>query len=179
MEGYLHDRLQIEYDQWPSSTVLQSWQKRKRAKSFYFFQQVFVALSWMKNSSVRLFAVAFPSGKAWWIRVEDITPQLTVPLMKSNFYKHFFMNVTAETERSSHLSLLTDSTNVKKTSPPPPEPFWTNVRNTSEQCSIWNRGTPPPHPLTPHVNVSVMNAANRRCIILFPLHLFLNIKWMW
>lgn len=118
-------------------------QEKKKSKVFFFSSTGYLLhyRGWNILHS-GIFTVAFQSGKAWWIRVADITPLLRVPLMKSNFlfyfYFYFFTNVTAEIERSSHLSLLTDSTNVKKTAPPPPEPFWTNVRNTSEQCSIWN-----------------------------------------
>lgn len=41
-----------------------------------------------------------------------------------------------------HLSSLTDSANVWGTTPAPS--FGTNVRNTSVQCSIWNREGKPP-----------------------------------
>lgn len=51
-----------------------------------------------------------------------------------------FMNVTAETDRSAHLSPRADSANAKtkKTTPKKPActPVSTNVRNTSEQCSV-------------------------------------------
>lgn len=85
-----------------------------------------------------------------------------------------FMNVTAEMDRSTHLSPLTDSANVKRAPPPP---------TTTPSQQMW--GTPANSApfetmkANPHVNVSVMNGAYRRCIILFLLHLFLNIKWIW
>lgn len=83
-----------------------------------------------------------------------------------------FMNVTVETDRSTHLSSLTDSASHYRYQwvSPPSQQMWGTVVNSAPFETM---------KANPHVNVSVMNAAYRRCIILFLLHLFLNIKWIW
>lgn len=108
----------------------------------FFFQRVFAALSWVKDYSLR------------YIR-HSVSICLKLDLMDTccGYYSAVldsldegqisFMNVTVEMDRSTHLSSLTDSANVKRTAAPPP-PFSTNVRNTSEQCYIWNREGKPP-----------------------------------
>lgn len=107
-------------------------------KCRFFFQRVFAALSRVKYYSLR------------YIRYSvSICPKLDLMDTCCGYYSVVldsldegqisFMNVTAEMDRSSHLSSLTDSANAKRTYPPfhpPPPPVATNVRNTSEQCSI-------------------------------------------
>lgn len=139
-----------------------------RQKNADFFQRVFAALSWVKYYSLRYIHYS-------------ISMCLKLDLMDTccGYYRAVFdsldegqisfMNVTAEMDRSTHLSSLTDSANVKRTTPPPSQMWGTPVNSAPFETMKAN----------PHVNVSIMNVAYRRCIILFLLHLFLNIKWIW
>lgn len=141
----------------------------KKCRFPSFFQRVFAALSWMKYYSLRYIR------HSAWIRLkldlmDTCCGYYSAVLDSLDEGQIYFMNVTAEMDRLTHLSSLTDSANVEKT----PPSFLLLDKCEEHQCSVRvHEGKPP------HVNVSVMNAAYRRCIILFLLHLFLNIKWIW
>lgn len=146
MEGYLHDRLQIEYDQWPSSAILCSWDGKKKMQIpffFFFFQRVFAALSQMKYYSLarsrHCVSIHLQQGL-----MDTGCRYYSSTLGSLDEGQISFMNVTVEMDISTHLSLLTDSANVKRAPPPLPKAFSTNVRNTSEQRCIWNHEGKPP-----------------------------------
>lgn len=103
--------------------------------SFFLFQRVFAALSRVKYYSLRY--IHYSVSICLKLDLMDTCcGYYSVVLDSPDEGQISFMNVTAETDRSTHLSSLTDSANVKKTTPTHRTPVSTNVRNTSEQCSI-------------------------------------------
>ena len=125
--------------------------RRRNADFFFFFffsfpQRVFAALSWMKYYSPRY--IHYSVSICLKLDLMDTCcGYYSVVLDSLDEGQISFMNVTAEMDRSTHLSSLTDSANVKRTTAPPhtpPPSVSTNVRNTSEQCSIWNHEGRPP-----------------------------------
>jgi len=108
------------------------------------------------HSGTFTIALRCVSSKAWWIRVADITSLCLVPLTKAKFLLWMWQQRQIDRPPKKKITLLYKCE----------EHQWTVLH-----FNPWRQN--------PHVNVSVMNVAYRRCIILFLLHLFLNIKWIW
>lgn len=107
----------------------------------FFSHWVFAALSWVKYYSLRCICYSVSIHHKLDL-IDTCCGYYCSALDSLDEGQISFMNVTAEMDRSTHLSSLTDSANVEGATPGPS--FWTNVRNASVRCSIWNHEGKPP-----------------------------------
>lgn len=95
----------------PSSSA-----ETEKCRFFFFFQRVFAALSRVKYYSLRY--IHYSVSICLKLDLMDTCcGYYSVVLDSPDEGQISFMNVTAEMDRSTHLSSLTDSANVKKTTP--------------------------------------------------------------
>lgn len=87
----------------------------------FFLQRVFAALSRVKYYSLRYIRYSVPIRLKLDL-MDTCCGYYSAVLDSLDEGQISFMNVTAEMDRSTHLSSLTDSANVKSTNPTPPPP---------------------------------------------------------